>query len=229
MPSVNELFEEHVLVEPVLEALRADVSLSDQQRATALNLVHSRGEYATPNLESFARDGWGRFQDPGKNASSDPLLRIAIARRLVELRPDRKDDRTHLNSLEKAFAFSQANDLAGLGMPLAFSSVGDLNSFAWDLVDPDREDRDTDVVLALRLTRKAIELAPEDDALRDTHAWALFANGLYDEALVESAKALELAGEANKDGYQGYLDRMRAMVEEARSEPPTSDLPGDDQ
>ncbi len=60
-------------------------------------------------------------------------------------------------------------------------------------------------------------------------SWALFANGLYDEALEQSAKALELAPEDEKDGYQGYLDRMRAMVEEARSDPPTSDPPGDGQ
>ena len=108
-------------------------------------------------------------------------------------------------------------------------SSRDLNKHAWDLVDPDREDKDTDVALALRLTRMAIEIAPVDSTLRDTHAWALFSNGLYDEALVESAKALELADEGDKDDYQGYLDRMRAMVEEARSDPPTSDLPGDDE
>ena len=107
-------------------------------------------------------------------------------------------------------------------------TVIELNEDAWDIVDPDREDKDTDVALGLRMTRVAIELAPAFDALRDTHAWALFANGLYDEALVESAKALELADEADKDDYQGYLDRMRAMVEETRSDPPTSDLPGDD-
>ncbi|MDP6946916.1 MAG: hypothetical protein QF464_22390, partial [Myxococcota bacterium] len=104
-----------------------------------------------------------------------------------------------------------------------------LEYMAWDLVDPDREDRDTDVALALRLTRKGIELAPEDSDLRNTHALALFANGLHDEALEQSAKALELADEADKDDYQGYLDRMRAMVKKARTDPPTSDLPGDDE
>jgi hypothetical protein len=111
------------------------------------------------------------------------------------------------------------------GSPSAY----DLNESAWDLVDPDREEKDSDVALGLRMTRVGIELAPEDFMLRDTHAWALFANGLYDEALVESAKALELADEDKKEEYQGYLDRMRAMVEEARADPPTSDLPGDDQ
>ena len=36
-------------------------------------------------------------------------------------------------------------------------------------------------------------------------------------------------GAALEDQFQGYLDRMRFMVEEARSDPPTSDLPGDDE
>ena len=108
-------------------------------------------------------------------------------------------------------------------MPLAFSSVGDLNSFAWDRVAPDREDIDTDVALALRVSRAAVELSPEDSALRDTHAWALFANGLHDEALAESAKALELAPEDGKDDYQGYLDRMRAMIEAAQAPAPDDD------
>ena len=107
-------------------------------------------------------------------------------------------------------------------------SAYDLNEKAWNLVDPDREDKDTDVALALRMTRVGVELAPEYDALRDTHAWALFANGLYDEALVESAKALELVDEEDKEDYQGYLDRMRAMVEEARADSPTAEGGEDD-
>ncbi|HJM57758.1 MAG TPA: hypothetical protein QF446_10565, partial [Planctomycetota bacterium] len=150
---VDPLFDEHVLLEPVLAALHADRSHPEDFRQAAIRLAEDRG-----------------------NPSSR-----------------------------------------------------DLNKHAWELVDPDREDKDTDVALALRLTRAGIKLAPEYDALRDTHAWAFFANGLHDEALVESAKALELADEGDKVAFQGYLDRMRAMVEEARADPPTSDLPGDDE
>ena len=150
---IDALFEKHVFVESVLEALRTDPDLSDADRQEALQLAPAREIYLDPD---------------------------------------------------------------------------DLNSRAWDLVDPDREDKDTDVAMALRLTRMGIKLAPEDSALRDTHAWALFANGLHDEALVESARALELADEADKDDYQGYLDRMRAMIAEARAASPTTDPAGDD-
>jgi hypothetical protein len=101
-------------------------------------------------------------------------------------------------------------------------SSSQLNGRAWMCVNPDREDKDTDVALGLRMTRVAIELSPEDSALRDTHAWALFANGFFDEALVESAKALELATLERKGDYQGHLDRMRAMVKEVRSDHPNT-------
>jgi hypothetical protein len=47
----------------------------------------------------------------------------------------------------------------------------------------------------------------------------LFANGLYDEAIAVSEKALELAPEAEKDAYQGYLDRLRSMIAEAQQQP----------
>ena len=103
-----------------------------------------------------------------------------------------------------------------------------INEEAWALVNPDAKG-EGDLTETLRQMRYAVERKPDQGAYRDTLAWALFANGLYDEALVESAKALELADEADKDDYQGYLDRMRAMVEEARADPPTSDLPGDDE
>jgi hypothetical protein len=45
----------------------------------------------------------------------------------------------------------------------------------------------------------AIELAPQDLDLRNTHVMVLFANGLYVEALVESAKALEVAPEDEQE------------------------------
>ena len=149
---VDLLFDEHILLDPVLAALHTDRSHSEEMRQGAIRLVESRG--------------------------NPPAAK--------------------------------------------------LNADAWDIVDPDREDKDTDVALGLRMIRVAVDLQTTQSFFRDTLAWALFANGLHDEALVESAKALELADEADKDDYQGYLDRMRAMIKKARSDPPTSALPGAD-
>jgi len=145
LPLVTALFEEHVLVGPVLVAIRDDASLSAEQRRLATQMARSRGKL------------------------TDYQARV----------------------------------------------------HAWPLVDPLRADEDTDVDLGLRLARVGVEFAPEEHRIRDTHAWALFANGLHDEALVESARALELAPEDEKDDYQGYLDRMRAMIEAAQA--PASD------
>jgi tetratricopeptide (TPR) repeat protein len=78
------------------------------------------------------------------------------------------------------------------------SAESSLNDRAWALVDPDRPNRETDVELGLQLARQALDLASEQCDSRDTLAWALFANGLEEEALKESEKALELAPDEQK-------------------------------
>ncbi len=103
--------------------------------------------------------------------------------------------------------------LAEIGNP---EDIGSLNSRAWPLVDPDRTNKDTNVALGLRLMRAAVEGAPGNSAIHDTLAWALFANSLYDEAIAASEKALELATEETKSNYQGYLDRLKKMIAEAK-------------
>ena len=97
-------------------------------------------------------------------------------------------------------------------------SADDLNDLAWALVDPERGDEETDVVRGLRLARAAVAVAPEDTAIQDTLAWALFANGLHDEALAASEQALELAVEEDTRVFQAYLQGMRLMIEEARAD-----------
>ena len=72
-------------------------------------------------------------------------------------------------------------------------------------------------LIALQLITAAVEVAATDPAMRDTRAWALLAAERYDEGLAESEKALELAAERDKQVYQGYVERMRAMVDTARA------------
>jgi WD40 repeat protein len=99
-----------------------------------------------------------------------------------------------------------------------FVSYRSFNDIAWDLVDPDRIQRDTDVGLGLRLARAAVEWAPEGNAERDTLAWALFANGKFEEAVAASKEALDLARNPSQEvAYQGYLDRIEAEVSKASS------------
>jgi hypothetical protein len=109
-----------------------------------------------------------------------------------------------------------ANGLHETASRLARSKrpTGDqLNFRAWDLVDPDRDEMQTDVALALRLARASVELRPEDSASRNTLAWALFANNHFDEAVVESTSVLRIALEDDKVKSQVYLDRLHAKID----------------
>jgi tetratricopeptide (TPR) repeat protein len=100
-------------------------------------------------------------------------------------------------------------------------SYRDFNNAAWALVDPDREDKDTDIERGLRLARRAVSVrASIYPPSHDTLAWALLANGQYEEAIASSEKALELVIKykfgAEKE-YQGHLERIKAEVSKARS------------
>ena len=91
----------------------------------------------------------------------------------------------------------------------------ELNDVAWALVSPDRHDRKSDVVLGLRMAQRAVALAPEDSATRDTLAWALFANDRHEEALGASEAALALASEDRTSTYEAALQRLRDLIAEA--------------
>lgn len=92
----------------------------------------------------------------------------------------------------------------------------DANVEAWALVDPDRADKTTDVAHALVMTREALANAPGYLPLRETYAWALFANGRFDEALAELAKAKEMGPTDDARRYDGVQIRMRSLIRAAR-------------
>ena len=139
-PIVSALFRTHIFLEPVLAALKADASLSQEDRQEAVRMAKAEGR-PTPS---------------------------------------------HLNEL------------------------------AWPLVNPDREDKNTDTAFALRLIHVAVKEGPEEGPFLDTLAWALFENELYAEAIDASEKALALAPEDEKPEYQGYLDRLKKMIAEVK-------------
>jgi tetratricopeptide (TPR) repeat protein len=145
----------------------------------------------------------------GLNRVDEALL---LARELMEHGSQSHQHYEHFKQFHEA-------TLEQLGKAESGPSLSQLNNRAWALIDPDRTDKETDVALGLRLARAAVEAAPGDSGIRNTLAWALFANGLYDEAIAVSEKALELAPEAEKDAYQGYLDRLRSMIAEAQQQP----------
>ncbi|MCH2100833.1 MAG: tetratricopeptide repeat protein, partial [Planctomycetes bacterium] len=107
----------------------------------------------------------------------------------------------------------------GLKQMLGFLETKERLILAWELVDPDRKDLDTDVAEGLRLIEAALTAHDPKylchhggDCPYDTLAWAHYANGNYDEAISASKRALELAPEERKTMYEGYLDRLQRMI-----------------
>jgi tetratricopeptide (TPR) repeat protein len=154
-----------------------------------------------------------------------PIWRAAANRRRVTLIVSALF-RTHiflepvLAALKADASLSQADRQEAVRMAKAEGSPtrSHLNALAWPLVDPDREDKNTDTALALRLIHVAVKEEPEDLMFLDTLAWALFENALYAEAIAASEKALGIAPEAEKSNYQGYLDRLKKMIAEAKDD-----------
>jgi hypothetical protein len=93
-----------------------------------------------------------------------------------------------------------------------------LDARAWPLVDPDRPAASYgDEARGLALARRAVAL-PGDGRLRvyqRTQAWALFANGLFDEARAALAAALRLAPAEEAGAYRLVQRRLDQAVVDA--------------
>ena len=76
--------------------------------------------------------------------------------------------------------------------------------------------------MGLRIARASVALDPGNWRARDTLAWALFSNGLHDEAIAESEKAKELAPEDERESHERSLARLYEMVESAWEEATSS-------
>jgi WD40 repeat protein/serine/threonine protein kinase len=114
------------------------------------------------------------------------------------------DGQEGLSPSDRAEAAERARELLG-------EHVQEMNSTAWRIVDPDGTEGG-DLDRALRLARTAVDLDPRSGGIRDTLAWALFANGRHEEALVESRKAVQLASDM-LDGEPEPGARNQELVE----------------
>jgi serine/threonine protein kinase/formylglycine-generating enzyme required for sulfatase activity len=142
--------------------------------------------------------------------------------RLAELE-GAKREREHLEALRRAL---ESGGPAGDPAPLAVgvdltslpASASELNALAWPLIDPERKDWGGEakgLVLAGRAVELAAALSPEQRAgIRDSLAWALFANGRFDEAVAEEEQALAEASADKKQEFEGYLAKLRKKIED---------------
>lgn len=88
-------------------------------------------------------------------------------------------------------------------------ALRDLLRVAFALVDPDRENAETDVELGLRLATIAARREPGSAVPLYTLGWAQFACGKTDEAISTMSRALELAGSTQDHPYRKALARMK--------------------
>ena len=170
-----------------------------------------------------------------------PELRTTLSDLESEVSPWSKEEQAaaraehpraaELEALEsKLSALQQSRNVrTGTTQPTAFAldeaalakRHTELNELAWPLVDPDREAFGREAE-GLALARRAVSVAPESGDERamvsDTLAWALFANGLDEEALASSEAALAAAPAAKQAEYTAYVTKLEAAIRAAGGE-----------
>ena len=129
-----------------------------------------------------------------------------------------------LASLTRAQAIRNGTQELVLPVPTAGEQAMtpfQLNELAWPRVDSDDANRVWgEEARALALARLAWEKAgglatTERAGFGDTLAWAWFANGKDTEALAQSAAALELAGDDEKEAFAGHLASLTGRAQAA--------------
>lgn len=89
-----------------------------------------------------------------------------------------------------------------------------LNSMAWLLVDPDANRKGTDLKLALKASKRAVELTKsENPDILDTHARCQFVNGDKKGALATQEKAIKVAKESGLYDEEGLEDMLKRLEE----------------
>ena len=88
-----------------------------------------------------------------------------------------------------------------------------LDSLAWPMVDPNRTVYGQEQE-GLRLASEAMDVASEEDrpGVRAHLAWALFANGRFDEALTQARTAMAEAPEDRREPYSSTVKKLEALA-----------------
>ncbi|HJM38927.1 MAG TPA: serine/threonine-protein kinase [Planctomycetota bacterium] len=158
----------------------------------------------------------------------NPSTNDIVYRHLQHLSIRKKySDALSIAKLAKAGHLSQYGEdhpyVVELSNDVKFLEVKNSIIEAWRLVDPDRPDLDTDFVEGLAIIESALKDYPLEylcehggDCPVDTLAWAHFANGNHEEALIASKRSIELAPQDRKAVFRGYLHRLTKMIAETQ-------------
>ena len=143
----------------------------------------------------------------------------ALERKLRQL----EDAEGRVRFLERLLAFRENAAVPKAAPVRDYSELppdsGYLNELAWPLVDPKRSvfGREEE---GLALARRAVEVAGSEPSaeLLDTLAWALFWNGLEEEAKKASAKALAVASAWRYYKFRGMRDLLDERIAQVSGE-----------
>jgi len=179
---------------------------------------------APENLEAY--EGWLRrarrlIEERPEHEKTLAELRAKASPRSAEERARARSAHPRLAELERLqrhLAYLRAPRPLPEPPPESGPPAGDaaaLNLEAWTLVDPARTDWGGEG-RGLALARRALAqdgLTPSLRAsLLDTLAWALIANGRFDEALTEEQRALAMAPAVERKPLEDSQARMRAWL-----------------
>ncbi|NOT30426.1 MAG: SUMF1/EgtB/PvdO family nonheme iron enzyme [Planctomycetes bacterium] len=156
---------------------------------------------------------WTAEQEGARRAQHPRLGELKKAQRELAYLKRMQTVLTSVEAVQDPSREEAGGDVAGLPRTAA-----GLDALARPLIDPRRTDHGEEAK-GLFLARRAVEFAgplvPHERAsIRDTLAWALFANGRFDEAMAEEERALEEAGAERAREFQRSLEQLQASIEE---------------
>jgi formylglycine-generating enzyme required for sulfatase activity/serine/threonine protein kinase len=193
-------------------------------------------------IEAWLRDAHalidGRAPDAARGAKAKPGL-ADHRRKLAELEmralPQSAEERAaerrlnpRLGELEKKQAevlwrrrmlgenpsAGEAEVDAGIGSAAADGDAKSMDALAWPMVETNRTVHGREQE-GLRLASRALAVASEEDrpGVRAHLAWALFANGRFDEALAQARTAMAEAPDDGREPYAKTLKDIEALVQ----------------
>jgi formylglycine-generating enzyme required for sulfatase activity len=160
--------------------------------------------------------------------SYDEVLQVRSSHpdhpRLVELEKELAAHR-YAHEVRTGVREPETFDLSPVTLSLDWQ---ELNERAWLYIEPERTSYWGREAEGLALAREALRRTPEEEPLRfqvgDTLAWALFANGLDDDALAASRAALAAAAQEDRESASLNLSLLQLAVEDARGSQGAADL-----
>jgi tetratricopeptide (TPR) repeat protein len=218
LPEVSSKVELRDLDGAEIHAIRARLRLMTPGTATA----EQRKQQATQELAQALREDPMNVSaaELHSELAAEPSQRLEVARGLVQAKPD---DGRAWGLLARAIGMSggsgeEQEKALVRAAELLPNRADALNSLAWFYAGTGRPDK------AMAPSSRAVQLAPGDAAVLDTHASVLFQLGRCAEAVKVQRRAVDVlheqASESFRRSIQGSLDRYEQSCRQATPRQP---------